>query len=100
MPKTPTSRRGTQGVRGRTGKTGKTGPTGAVGPRGVAGPRGPAGPAGPTLNKSDVLAMVEDQFDEIRHELRLQLERMAQIQMQLDQIHSVVKQLLALDQRR
>lgn len=38
--------------------------------------------------------MVEDQFGEIRKELGLQLTRMGQIQMQLDQIHTMIKKLV------
>jgi hypothetical protein len=38
--------------------------------------------------------MVEDQFAEIRKELSLQLARMGQIQVQLDQIHAMVKKLV------
>jgi hypothetical protein len=44
-----------------------------------------------------VLAMVDDQFQAIRKELALQLARMGQIQVQLDQIHSIVKQLVKED---
>lgn len=38
--------------------------------------------------------MVEDQFLEIRKELRLQLTRMGEIQRQLDKIYSVIKKLV------
>jgi hypothetical protein len=94
MAKKQTSKAASQGRRGALGNRG------ANGRRGLTGRRGPAGPPGPAINKSDVLAMVEDQFNDIRRELRLQLERMAQIQLQLDQIHKVVQQLLLLDQQK
>ena len=55
---------------------------------------GPAGPAGTTPTRADILAMVEDQFLEIRKELSLQLARMGQIQTQLDQIHAMIKKLV------
>ena len=64
---------------------------GAVGRQGIAGPRGAQGPPGPRVSKVDVLAMVDDQLNDIRKELSLQLSRMAQIQAQLDQIHTMVK---------
>lgn len=91
------------GMRGPTGKTGATGQTsargqrgerGRRGARGLAGPMGPAGPVGPAPDRAAVLAMVEDQFLEIRKELGLQLSRMGQIQAQLDQIHGLVKKLV------
>jgi hypothetical protein len=46
------------------------------------------------MRKVDVLAMVADQFMDVRHQLELQLARMAQIQAQLDRIHAAVKLLL------
>jgi hypothetical protein len=46
------------------------------------------------MQRADVLAMVEDQFGELRKQLDLQLVRMSQIQQQLDQIHAAVKQLI------
>lgn len=52
------------------------------------------GQQGPGPNRADVLAMVEDQFGEIRKELGLQLVRMGQIQTQLDQIYTMVKKLV------
>jgi hypothetical protein len=46
------------------------------------------------MERADVLAMVEDQFTELRKQLDVQLVRMSQIQQQLDQIHTAVKQLI------
>ncbi len=83
-----------------TGRRGPRGQTGARGPRGAAGPQGPTGPSGPVgpkLQRADMLAMVDDQFSQIRRRLDTQLTRMAQIQQQLDQIHTVVKQLVRQD---
>ena len=39
------------------------------------------------MAKADVLAIVADQFDDIRHRLDLQLTRTAQVQEQLDRQH-------------
>jgi hypothetical protein len=80
-----------RGRRGAVGRQGVAGQRGAVGPQGVTGAQGPPGPR---LNKLDVLAMVDDQFEDIRKEMALQLSRMAQIQVQLDQIHAMVKTLV------
>ena len=45
------------------------------------------------MAKADVLAIVADQFDDIRHRLDLQLTRTAQVQDQLDRQH---KEMIAL----
>ena len=81
-------------VRGPRGLVGRTGAPGHPGPRG---PAGPAGPIGPEVSRADVLAMVEDQFAELRKEVGLQLTRMGQIQVQLDQIQTMLKRLVAAD---
>jgi hypothetical protein len=47
-------------------------------------------------NRADILAMVEDQFVIMRKEMALQLARMAQMQVQLDQIHAMLKKLLSI----
>jgi hypothetical protein len=44
------------------------------------------------MNREDVLAMLDDQFQEARKDLSLQLTRLGQIQVQLDQTHGVVRQ--------
>ena len=65
--------------------------------RGPAGPRGKrreTGLTGPEVSRADILAMVEDPFVEIRKEMSLQLSRMAQIQVQLDQIQTMLKKLV------
>lgn len=69
-------------TRGRTGARGKTGKT---------------GPRGPSMKRSEVLAIVEDQFREIRNKLDLQLQRTAQIQAQLDYLGGLVKHIVEED---
>jgi Tfp pilus assembly protein PilO len=49
------------------------------------------------MQRSDVLAMVEDQFTDIRQSLNVQLVRMGQIQQQLDQIQAAIRQLIKQD---
>jgi hypothetical protein len=75
------------------GETGKTGPAGPSGPRGAA---GPAGPVGPSMARADILAVVEDQFYDVRQRLDVQLERTSQIQAQIDAQH---KEMVALRQQ-
>jgi hypothetical protein len=86
--------RGERGVRGAPGERGVQGARGAQGKRGLQGERGPAGPAGPKMRPAEVLALVDDQFLVIRKQLDVQLTRTAQLQLQLDQIHALVKQLV------
>jgi hypothetical protein len=57
---------------------------GARGERGATGPRGPRGRAGLSMGPADILAVVEDQFYDMRKRLDLQLTRTAEIQQQLD----------------
>lgn len=57
------------GERGRTGKTGAS---------------GPPGPSGPPMGRADILAVVEDEFVDIRKRLDVQLIRTAELQAQLD----------------
>ena len=87
-------RRGERGARGERGDPGTRGEHGARGARGERGPAGPAGPAGPKMRPAEVLALVDDQFMEIRKQLDVQLKRTAQLQVQLDQIHGLVKRLV------
>jgi hypothetical protein len=46
------------------------------------------------MKSAEVLALVDDQFHEIRRQLDLQLRRTGQLQVQLDQIHGLVKLLV------
>jgi hypothetical protein len=56
------------------------------GARGARGPVGLTGPAGPKMKPAEVLVLVDDQFAEIRKQFFLQLQRTAQLQVQLDKI--------------
>lgn len=58
--------------------------TGNTAGRGPAGPRGRRGPAGPQMARADILAVVEDQFYELRKRLDVQLTRTGEFQQQLD----------------
>lgn len=86
----PSKRPRLRGVQGRRGPKGLTGLTGR---------RGPAGPSGPKVTRRDIFVAVavefrkiHTQFDDMRKQLDVQLTRMAQIQQQLNQIHTLVKE--------
>jgi hypothetical protein len=75
-----------KGDKGAQGERGKPGKQGAVGAR---------GPAGPVATRTQILEAVKSEFDTVRHELRLQLERMAQIQRQLDAIERILSTMIS-----
>ena len=72
----------TKGVRGKRG------------PAGHRGARGERGPVGPRPSRAAVLAAVEEQFGDIRKQLDVQLTRFGQLQVQLDHIEKLLKQLV------
>jgi hypothetical protein len=72
-------------------KTGKMGRRGATGARGR---RGPTGPAGPKVQRAEILAVVDDQFVEVRKNFKTQLKHATKIQTQLDEIHGLLKKLI------
>ena len=82
------------GPRGSRGPAGQAGPQGPVGARGR---RGPAGTVPLSAGVAPALAFVavEEQIDAIKHELDVQLRRMAQIQEQLNKLQAIVGQLAA-----
>ena len=93
----PRGRTGQKGERGDRGATGVRGPIGMRGPsgeRGAKGERGERGPAGPPPRREDILALIDDQFSEIKQQLGIQLTRFGQLQAQLDQIHVLLKQIV------
>ena len=84
--------KGDRGERGERGKRGVKGTHGSQGQRGI---RGERGAAGPVATRSQILAAVQNEFEDVRRELRLQLERMAQIQRQLDAIERMLSTMLS-----
>jgi hypothetical protein len=72
----------------RTGKTGLRGKTGA------RGRTGPTGPPGPKVQRAEILAVVDDQFVEVRRNFKTQLKHSTKIQKQLDEIHGLLKKLI------
>jgi hypothetical protein len=60
-----------------------------MGPRGNVGAGGPAG----TVNR-ETLSSIHEQIQDIYKELDIQLRRMAQLQMQLDEVRAKVERLI------
>ena len=103
MSKRNRGAQGPVGAKGHRGKRGARGPTGAKGPRGkrgipgprglqgrrgktgVAGERGLQGLTGPRYRNHAIEAL-EERFTGIYHQLDIQLQRIAQIQLQVDKI--------------
>lgn len=85
-----------RGPRGLRGPAGRAGPAGPVGPQGRDGPRGKTGKTGPkgAVAEPPSLELVNEQIDAIGHELSIQLQRMAQIQYQLDELRANVNRLM------
>jgi hypothetical protein len=66
--------------------TKKTGTRGRRGATGARGRRGRAGPAGPRVQRVEILAVVDDQFVEVRRNFKTQLKHTTKIQTQLDEL--------------
>jgi hypothetical protein len=88
-----------RGERGIPGPRGPAGPTEATGRTGAAGPRGAAGKdrAEPWSRNARMKMpnVVERQIENIYSELAIQMKRMAQLQVQIDSLHSAVRKLTA-----
>jgi hypothetical protein len=78
---------------GPTGKTGIRGARGVTGARGTTGKTGPAG-AMTRDDRMDILAVVEGQIEDIYRELDVQMKRMAQLQLQVDEVRLRIRQLM------
>ena len=74
---------------------GARGARGVRGAQGSRGERGERGPAGPAATRTQILSAVQSEFDSVRQELRVQLERMGQIQRQLDSIERMLSTMIA-----
>jgi len=87
---------GPPGKAGRTGVTGKTGGRGEKGATGARGTRGTTGSRPGALAASDrmeILTIVQEQIEDIHRELNTQLKRMAQLQVQVDEVRKRINQL-------
>jgi hypothetical protein len=93
---------GKQGATGEVGKTGRVGATGDVGKTGQAGaagregPRGAAGPIGalgPDAAPHQLIKLLDLQVDGIYRELSRQMNRMTQVQAQLEDVRAAIRRL-------
>ena len=90
---------GPSGAIGKIGLTGARGKTGRPGERGAPGARGKAGLTGiegPTMTRSarvEILSGVEGQIEEIRRDLVVQIKRMEQLQVQVDEVRAAIREL-------
>ena len=76
---------GGRGLRVRRGKAGPTGFPGTRGKTGATGRRGPKGVTGPH-QRDRAIELIEERFTDVFRQLDIQMRRIAQIQVQLDQL--------------
>jgi|SRR5579872_3979644 len=100
-------RRGERGLPGPPGKPGPEGPRGEIGfqgreglrgPAGLRGPEGVVGPAGKIENLEDMakqVAYVDRSIENIYNEMGAHINRMTQLQQELDSLREAVRQLAA-----
>lgn len=79
----------------KRGPQGPPGPPGPRGPRGKPGQRGEQGVRGQgaSANRGTLLTEVNGHIEDIYRELNVQLQRMSQIQRQVDELREKVKRL-------
>jgi hypothetical protein len=86
--------RGERGERGETGEVGQRGEPGERGERGEVGERGKRGPRGPVgqllPEQLQEIAELHQQMSGALKELKVQFERIAQMQVQLDKLTSLL----------
>jgi hypothetical protein len=95
---------GPPGPRGRQGPTGPTGKTGATGKQGASGTRGSAGKAGHKDNmtgddRMEILGVVQQQIEDIYRELDVQMKRIAQLQVHVDDVRAKIRQFMETSSR-
>jgi hypothetical protein len=88
-----------RGPRGERDAPGPPGPVGPIGQTGAAGRRGASGKVGkPTLTRSsdrlDILSVVEEQIDDIHIELDIQMKRIAQLEVRLDEVRDTIRKMI------
>src|SRR5438552_10166502 len=79
---------------GATMATKKTGKRGRRGKTGARGRTGPSGPVGPKVKRAEILAVVDDEFGEVRKNFKTQLKHSTTIEKQLDEIHGLLTKLI------
>lgn len=87
-------KRGAAGPRGPAGKVGKGGRAGATGRIGARGPTGAKGSASRTpggKGRTRLLVSVERHIENIYGELTVQMQRLAKLQAQVDELRAKIK---------
>ena len=86
--------------KGERGERGIPGPPGPAGPRGQTGATGPRGhdahvpsEALTDAARMEILTVVQEQIEEIYSEMDVQMRRMAQLQVQVDDLRSKMRKL-------
>lgn len=88
---------GLAGLDGNQGPAGRIGPAGATGHSGARGPKGATGSSGRTpggKNRQRLLLSVERHIENIYAELTVQMQRMARLQVQVDELRAKLKRVL------
>jgi hypothetical protein len=83
----------THGVPGPAGSRGAPGIGGAAAKPGKRGARAAAAHESPDDSRMEVLAVVEGQIENIHHELDLQMQRITQLQRDVDEVRKLIQQL-------
>jgi hypothetical protein len=85
----PLGAKGRKGIRGPQGPRGSVGALGPRGKTGAPGKRGPKGIGGPH-QQNRAFEVMEERFGDVFRQLDTQLRRIAQIQLQLDELSKKV----------
>ena len=83
---------GKRGPMGPPGPPGQRGPTGSVGPRGPKG-KAPLGVLRPGADSKHLFKALDAQVDGIYRELTRQMNRMSQLQSQLEEVRLAIRRL-------
>jgi hypothetical protein len=92
-PPGPKGSTGSAGHQGPIGKSGPTGATGQSGARGLTGAKGATRAAGGKARRQ-LLISVERHIENIYGELSVQMQRMAKLQQQVDELRGKLRQVL------
>ena len=93
----PAGPRGSAGSVGDQGPTGKSGPAGATGPsgaRGATGAKGSATRGAGVKGRRRLLLSVERHIENIYGELTAQMQRIAKLQAQVDELRATLRKVL------
>jgi hypothetical protein len=92
-PPGPAGKAGAEGLKGDTGRRGLEGPRGLQGSAGAMGAVGPAGKMGSLKDIAKQLSYVDRSIDNIYNEMGSHIDRMTQLQRELDNLRETVRNL-------